>query len=70
MVDSSASSSRTWFITGISKGIGTEITVQALKHGDTVIGTIRSGELPDSLHNQKNLHVLKLDVTDEQSTLR
>lgn len=68
MVDSNGSGSRTWFITGISKGIGTEVAVAALKHGDTVIGTVRSKDLPEQLNNQKNLHVLTVDVTDEQKT--
>ena len=59
---------KTWFITGISKGIGTEIAANALSRGDTVIGTVRSQDLPHSLQNQPNLHVLTLDITDEAKT--
>jgi len=59
---------KTWFITGISKGIGLETAVNALSRGDTVIGTVRTKDLPKSLQNQANLHVLTVDITDEAKT--
>ncbi|PCJ30990.1 MAG: short-chain dehydrogenase/reductase [Alphaproteobacteria bacterium] len=35
-------SKRTWLITGVSSGFGRAISLAALEHGDTVIGTVRS----------------------------
>ena len=32
---------RTWFITGVSRGLGRAIAKAALIEGDTVIGTVR-----------------------------
>jgi len=32
---------RTWFITGVSRGLGRAIAQAALIKGDTVIGTVR-----------------------------
>ena len=32
---------RTWFITGVSRGLGLAIANAALTEGDTVIGTVR-----------------------------
>jgi NADP-dependent 3-hydroxy acid dehydrogenase YdfG len=33
---------RVWFITGVSSGLGTEISLKALQASDKVIGTVRS----------------------------
>jgi len=54
---------KTWFITGISRGLGLALAKAALADGDTVIGTIRSGtsELPTGAGT---LHVLTLDLAD------
>lgn len=54
---------KTWFITGISRGLGLALAQAALARGDTVIGTVRTGkpELPDAAGK---LHVLTLDVAD------
>jgi NAD(P)-dependent dehydrogenase (short-subunit alcohol dehydrogenase family) len=60
------STSKNWFITGISKGLGTEIARAALDAGHTVIGTVRTGTVPADLTSPR-LHVLKLDVTDESA---
>lgn len=54
---------KTWFITGISRGLGLSLARGALAEGDTVIGTIRAG-LPDALAGAERLHVLTLDVAD------
>ena len=37
-----SSSSKVWFITGASSGLGEELTLKALRSGDRVIATSRS----------------------------
>jgi NAD(P)-dependent dehydrogenase (short-subunit alcohol dehydrogenase family) len=54
---------KTWFITGISRGLGKALAQAAVQKGDTVIGTVRSGA-PDIAPGPGALHVLKLEVTD------
>jgi NAD(P)-dependent dehydrogenase (short-subunit alcohol dehydrogenase family) len=57
---------RTWFITGSSRGLGRALTIAALDHGDQVVATARRlGQLED-LSNQYGDHVTtcRLDVTD------
>ncbi|MGE7370376.1 oxidoreductase [Neorhizobium sp. NPDC001467] len=54
---------KTWFITGISRGLGRALAVAALAEGDTVIGTIRSGQ-SDIDHENGILHVLNVDLSD------
>jgi NAD(P)-dependent dehydrogenase (short-subunit alcohol dehydrogenase family) len=58
---------KTWFITGISSGMGLEIARIALENGDSVAGTVRKS--PEAayraLNDAINLQVLLLDVTDE-----
>jgi NAD(P)-dependent dehydrogenase (short-subunit alcohol dehydrogenase family) len=54
---------RTWFITGVSRGLGRAIAQAALTDGDTVIGTVRD-TAPDLKSERGKLHVVKLDVTD------
>ena len=34
---------KTWFITGISRGLGKALTEAVLARGDTVVGTVRDG---------------------------
>jgi NAD(P)-dependent dehydrogenase (short-subunit alcohol dehydrogenase family) len=56
----------TWFITGASRGIGRELTEQALARGDRVAATLRHPEQLDDLavvHGHR-LWVRQLDVTD------
>ena len=57
---------RTWFITGASRGFGALIAQAALDAGDNVVAT---GRNPEAVHKavgeQPNLLVLPLDVTDE-----
>jgi NAD(P)-dependent dehydrogenase (short-subunit alcohol dehydrogenase family) len=57
---------RTWFITGVSRGLGRAIAQAALTEGETVIGTVRDGA-PDLAAGPGELHVLKLDVTDGEA---
>lgn len=54
---------KTWFITGISRGLGLALAKAALADGDTVIGTVRSGA-PDLSAGAGTLHVLTLDLAD------
>jgi NAD(P)-dependent dehydrogenase (short-subunit alcohol dehydrogenase family) len=57
---------RTWFITGVSRGLGRAIAQAALNEGDTVIGTVRDAA-PDLAAGPGKLHVVKLDVTDGEA---
>lgn len=54
---------KTWFITGISRGLGKALAEAVLARGDTVIGTVREGR-PDIAAGTGTLHVLALDVAD------
>ena len=53
----------TWFITGISRGLGKALAVAALAEGDTVIGTVRTGSF-ELDHDRGTLHVLNVDLVD------
>lgn len=57
---------RTWFITGVSSGFGSEMTKQLLAKGDTVIGTVRSTKKVEALMKQypDTFDVMMLDMTD------
>ena len=57
---------RTWFITGVSRGLGRAIAQAALTEGDTIIGTIRDAA-PDLAAGPGKLHVVTLDVTDGEA---
>lgn len=59
--------SKTWFVTGISRGFGRALAEQLLARGDRVIGTTRSGQAP-IVAGGKQLSVLALDVTDATAT--
>jgi NAD(P)-dependent dehydrogenase (short-subunit alcohol dehydrogenase family) len=54
---------KTWFITGVSRGLGKALAEAALARGDTVIGTIRSSA-PEIATGSGSLHILPLDVGD------
>ena len=58
--------SSTWFITGASRGIGRELTEQALARGDSVAATLRHPGQLDGLAvvHADRLWVRQLDVTD------
>lgn len=56
----------TWFITGISRGLGKALAMAALAQGDTVVGTVRSGAF--SLDQDKGtLHILNVDLVDSDA---
>jgi NAD(P)-dependent dehydrogenase (short-subunit alcohol dehydrogenase family) len=57
---------RTWFITGISRGLGYALANAALAEGDAVIGTVRD-KAPDLATGSGTLHIMKLDVADGEA---
>jgi NAD(P)-dependent dehydrogenase (short-subunit alcohol dehydrogenase family) len=58
--------SKTWFITGTSRGFGREWAIAALERGDRVVGTARDPSTLDDLTGRYGdaLLALPLDVTD------
>jgi len=64
--------SSTWFITGASRGLGRELTEQALARGDLVAATLRHPEQLDDLAEvaDDRLWVRQLDVTDTMQMSR
>ncbi len=52
-------------VTGASKGIGRALAAQLLEENYQVIGTCRSGQIPDLQH--ENLTVFSLDLTNSES---
>lgn len=61
--------SKTWFITGVSRGFGKALTAAALARGDRVVGTTRDGVAPFA-DKSGRLTVLALDVTNEAAVAR
>ena len=61
--------SKTWFITGASRGFGREWAEAALERGDKVAATARNTETLDNLVDKYGDAILpiKLDVTDHDS---
>jgi NAD(P)-dependent dehydrogenase (short-subunit alcohol dehydrogenase family) len=60
---------RTWFITGASRGFGREWTAAALARGDRVVATARNPSTLDDLAERygESLLALPLDVTDRSA---
>ncbi|MGQ3017076.1 oxidoreductase [Phenylobacterium sp.] len=57
---------RTWFITGVSGGLGRALALAALEAGDIVAGTVRKGPDRDAFAGLgANAHGFVADVTDE-----
>jgi NAD(P)-dependent dehydrogenase (short-subunit alcohol dehydrogenase family) len=54
---------KTWFITGISRGLGLALAEAVLAEGDAVIGTVRSGS-PTLKAPAGKLTVMTLDVAE------
>lgn len=52
---------KTWFITGVSRGLGRSLAQAALTRGDRVVGTVRQG-MPDLRAAPGQLLILPLDV--------
>jgi NAD(P)-dependent dehydrogenase (short-subunit alcohol dehydrogenase family) len=61
---------RTWLITGVSSGIGHEMTEQLLQRGDRVVGTVRKREAVAGFVRQypDRFRAELLDVTDVAAT--
>lgn len=59
-------SPKTWFITGISRGLGREFASQLIARGDRVIGTTRDRR-SDLTGPASGLTVFALDVTDRDA---
>lgn len=59
---------RTWFITGISSGLGKALARAVVLHGDYVIGTIRNQAEVDSFNaaHQGKAIALKMDITNTE----
>lgn len=60
------SAAKTWFITGVSRGLGEALAKAVLDLGDTVIGTTRD-KAPAFAATSPDFHWLALDVTDAAS---
>jgi NAD(P)-dependent dehydrogenase (short-subunit alcohol dehydrogenase family) len=65
------SDSRTWFVTGASRGFGRAFATAALERGDAVTATVRDAAALAELEEEhgERLRVAALDVTD-QAALR
>jgi len=61
--------SKTWFITGTSRGFGHEWAAAALRRGDRVAGTARDPSTLDELSQEHGdaLLPMQLDVTDREA---
>ncbi|MFJ5228101.1 SDR family NAD(P)-dependent oxidoreductase [Streptomyces sp. NPDC088400] len=58
----------TWFVTGASRGIGSEIARAALAGGHNVVVAVRNPErVPADLKNSDRVFAVALDVTDNDS---
>jgi NAD(P)-dependent dehydrogenase (short-subunit alcohol dehydrogenase family) len=60
---------KTWFITGTSRGFGREWAAAALRRGDRVVGTARDPRTLDELVQEHgdSLLPMELDVTDREA---
>ncbi|MEJ1117304.1 SDR family oxidoreductase [Phyllobacterium sp. CCNWLW109] len=60
---------KTWLITGVSSGLGQEMTQQLLARGDRVVGTVRKKDMLLDLKQRygANFHAALLDLDDVTS---
>src|SRR5262245_53219027 len=63
---------KTWIITGASRGFGLEISKAVLASGDNVVATVRSKpeELAAKLDHSPKLYVAILDISDEAEAIK
>ncbi|TZF98668.1 SDR family NAD(P)-dependent oxidoreductase (plasmid) [Chryseobacterium panacisoli] len=54
---------KVWLITGVSKGLGKELSKQILDAGDIVIGTVRNEEDQQTFDNNVNAKSFIIDLT-------
>src|SRR6476469_7759380 len=68
-IERNATMTKTWFITGASKGFGREWTEAALERGDNVAGTARKLETLQDLADKytDTFLPIRLDVTDRDA---
>ncbi len=59
---------KTWFITGISSGLGNALAKAVIEYGDYVIGTFRKQEQVDDFNKayQNKAKAILLDITNHQ----
>ncbi len=69
IIEGNTAMSKTWFITGASRGFGREWTEAALERGDNVAGTARKLETLDALVQKypETFLAIRLDVTDRDA---
>lgn len=62
---------KTWFITGISSGLGKALATAIIANGDFVIGTFRNQTQVDAFNNtfKNKAFAVLLDVTSDESIL-
>lgn len=58
-----SSDRKIWFVTGVARGFGREITRQVLQRGDVVVGTSRDGQLTVN-PGPGEFHCVPLEVTN------
>jgi NAD(P)-dependent dehydrogenase (short-subunit alcohol dehydrogenase family) len=63
---------KTWIITGASRGFGLEISKAVMASGDNVVATVRSKpeELAVKLEHHPKLHVAILDINEEAQAIK
>jgi NAD(P)-dependent dehydrogenase (short-subunit alcohol dehydrogenase family) len=63
---------KTWIITGASRGFGLEISKAVMANGDNVVATVRNKpeELADKLEHHPKLHVAILDINEEAQAIK
>jgi NAD(P)-dependent dehydrogenase (short-subunit alcohol dehydrogenase family) len=64
MTTSEKHTSKTWLVTGASRGLGSQIVRAALAAGDRVVAGVRNVDSAE-LGSHEALRVVRLDVTDE-----
>ncbi|KAJ7720465.1 hypothetical protein DFH07DRAFT_933087 [Mycena maculata] len=64
------SAPRVWLITGSSGGFGTALVNSVLARGDRVIATGRSLEKMQDLPKTENIHLMQLDITAGETTIK
>jgi len=64
-----ARSSRVWFLTGCSSGLGKLFVSAIVARGDKVIATARDISRLSEFEPNENVRLLRMDVTDTQDIL-
>lgn len=56
---------KTWFVTGVTRGLGKAVAESALLRGDMVIGTFRA-DVPVLDAPANNLHLIRVDLSQKE----